>query len=773
MPSLLLAALLSVASFQADGLPARLDEVLARLDAGEGRPELLAVQLRDLAREDEVASVPHLRDTAAGHAAATQVAIARTLGDLEAVEEAADLLLPLAEGPQGEQALAVLFDSAFREVPRVGERLAALLDEPLPALRRVAVARALCRASRDTSLRARGKVALNDALESSDPDVRAEAAFALAETNDVGAAWDVLLELQDDPGLRGRLALAFIKQAEASRAFENKLVREAGRIDARPAGGEAPTAGPGSTDVLEELIAKIQENHLIGDQLTGPDGRERLIEAAARGMLAALDPHSTFFTSKEFERWILDLRRNYAGIGAYVNTIDGLFTITRPIYKGPAHLAGLLSGDKILEVNGWSTIEQKDDEIISRLKGQPDTEVEVQVHRDGWEEPRKFTLVRKVIHIPSVASELLPGDIGYAEVTQFAQDTTGELHRAISELRAQDMRGLILDLRNNSGGYLEEAVSVCSLFLPPGELVCYTEGRTAERRDYRAAKVPGRWDGPLVVLVNERSASASEIVSGALQDHGRAVVVGLTTYGKGSVQQAMALETRPGDLLKADRNGNGTYDPGDDYEDRDGNGHYTWPSEVKITNASYYLPSGRSIHTQLDLDGQVVKQGGVTPDREVDIDFLEPWENAELADAYDRLRKSVPDGDKFKNPFTRYVEERFDSHRELFYALAFDDDKDPARYPDFEAFKAQFGAHLPDGTLRKLLRIAVRDRVQDDRGKLFVGFSLLGDWQEDAQLQEGIRAVAEQAALDLAGIEGYREFAAAAAVEAAGEPAPR
>ncbi len=767
MLSLLLAALLTVAPVQADGLAARLDEVLARLDAGEGQADALAAQLRDLARQDQVASVPHLRDTAGTHAAATQVAVARTLADLDATEEAADLLLPLAEGPHGDLALAVLFDSSFRDAARVGERLSALLDEPLPALRRVAVARALCRASRDPAQRSRGKLALNDALASSDPDVRAEAAFALAETNDVGAAWDVLVELQDEPGLRGRLATAYIKRAEDSRAFENKLVREAGRLEAQLPAGDAPGNGPGSGDVLEELIAKIQQHHLIGDQLIGPEGRERLIEAAARGMLAALDPHSTYFTSKEFERWILDLRRNYAGIGAYVNTIDRLFTITRPIYKGPAHQAGLLSGDRILEVNGWSTIDQKDDDIISRLKGQPETEVEVMVHRDGWEEPRKFVLTRGVIHIPSVAFEMLPGNIGYAEVTQFAQDTTGELYKALSELRAQDMQGLILDLRNNSGGYLEEAVSVSSLFLPPGQLVCYTEGRTAERRDYRAAKVPGRWDGPLVVLVNERSASASEIVSGALQDHGRAVVVGIKTYGKGSVQQAMALETRPGDLLKRDRNGNGSYDPGDDYDDRDGNGHYTWPSEVKITNARYYLPSGRSIHTELDLDGQVVKQGGVTPDREIDMVFLAPWENAELADAYDRLRKSVPEGDKFKNPFTKYVEERFDAHRDLFYALAFDDDKEPGRYPDFAVLEQQFGAHLSDETLRKLLRIAVRDRVQDDRGKLFVGFSLLGDWQEDTQLQEAIRAVAQKASLDLAGIEDYRAFASAP--EAAGD----
>lgn len=775
MPFVLLAALLVLVPLQSDELASQLDEVLASLDASAGPAAELTGRLRDLARQDELGAVPHLVAAAPGHAPGTQVAVAQALVALDAPGEAAGLLLPLLDGPQADAALAALFSSAFRDVPAVGERLGALLDQPLPGLRRVAVARALVRASRDPALKSRARLALADALGSSDPDVRAEAAFALAETNDVGQAYDVLLSLRDDLGPRGRLARAYLKQADDSRALENRLVREAERLaPERPVGG-GPAAGPGSLDVLEELIDRIREHHLLGDQFDTPEGRERLVEAAARGMLSALDPHSTFFTSKEFERWILDLRRNYAGIGAYVNTIDNVFTITRPIYKGPAHEAGLLSGDRIFEVNGWSTLDQPDDEIIRRLKGAPGTEVEVTVHRDGWDEPRKFVLVREVIHIPSVQWELLPGQLGYLEVTQFAQDTTSEVLKALGELRREGMQGLILDLRNNSGGYLEEAVGICSLFLPPGELVCYTEGRTAERRDYRAAKVPGRWEGPLVVLVNERSASASEIVSGALQDHGRATIVGRKTYGKGSVQQAMALETRQGDRLTRDRNRNGVYDPAEDeYEDLDGNGHYTWPSEVKITNARYYLPSGRSIHTELDLDGQVVKEGGVTPDRDVEMEWIQPWENAELADAFDRLRKALPEGETFRNPFNRYVEERFDAQRELFRELAIDDGRDAARYPDFEALKAQLGSHLPDDTLRKLLRVAVRDRVQDDRGRLFVGYGLLGDWQEDAQLQEAIRAVAEKADFDLAGIAGYRFFAAAPAPGAPAEAdAPR
>jgi C-terminal peptidase prc len=771
MLTLLLASVLSLAPVQSGGLDRQLDDVLAAIDAGAGPSWELADRLRDLARSDEMAAVPHLADAAPGRGPQARVVAAQTLADLDAPQQAAELLLPMLDGEQADLALAALANRAFKDVPEVGEALAERLAQPLPGTRRVAVAMALYKASRAPDQRNTAKLALLDAVQSSDSEVRAAGAFALAEVKDIEPAHDVLVSLQNDLGEKGRLARAYLKLEDSMRDLSNRLERQSARLEpeAEPE-LPGPGAGLGSLDLLEELMRKIQDNHLIGDQLTGAAGREKLIEAAARGMLAALDPHSTFFTSREFERWILDLRRNYAGIGAYVNTIDKLFTITRPIYGGPAYEAGLLSGDNILEVNGWSTIDKQDEDIIGRLKGPPGTEVEVSVHRDGWDEARKFVLKREVIHIPSVNSEMLPGGIGYVELTQFAEDTSDELGKALVEMREQGMQGLIMDLRNNSGGYLEEAVKVSSLFLKPGELVCYTQGRTADRIDYPAGRDPRRWDGPVVVLVNERSASASEIVSGALQDHGRAVLVGERTFGKGSVQQAMALETRQGDPLTRDKNHNGVYDPGEDeFEDRDGNGQYTWPSEVKITNARYYLPSGRSIHTELDIDNQVTKEGGVTPDRVVDMEWMEPWENAELANAFDRLLKARPEGEKFKSPFTRYVEERFDANKKLFYELADDDGRDAQRYPDFEAFKTSLDTHLPDDTLRKLLRVAVRDRVQDDRGRLFVGINFLGDWQEDTQLQEAIRSVAEKASVDISGIQGYRFFAQAPVAPADGQ----
>lgn len=762
MLALLLAALLSVpgaAPVVADDLTAQLDQVLAGIDRGDEPNWQLSGKLRDLARQDELVAVPHLRAAADSAPPQTKVIVAETLVDLDAAPQASELLLPLIDGEAGDAALSALANRAFQDVPEVAAALTERLASPQPGVRRVALAKALYKASRSSESKNSSKLALNDAIKSEDADVRAEAAFALAELNDIGAAHDVLVALRDgDLGPRGRLARAFLKLEDSARAWDSHAERSSIKL------AENQERGVGSLDVLEELIEKIQKNHLVGDEFNTKEGREKLVDAAARGMLSALDPHSTFFTSKEFERWILDLRRNYAGIGAYVNTLGDppIFTITRPIYGGPAYAAGLLSGDRILEVDGWSTMEKPDDEIISRLKGTPGDPVRIKVLRDGWEDAQELTITRAVIHIPSVSSEMLPGKIGYTELAQFAEDTSRELATAIEELKGQGMKGLIVDLRDNTGGYLEQAVAVASLFLESGKLVCFTQGRTAERRDYDSEAMSVRWDGPLVLLVNDRSASASEIVSGALQDHGRAVIVGEKTYGKGSVQQAMALDTRRGDPLTFDKNNNGIYDPGEDsYEDVDKNGAFTWPSEVKITNARYYLPSGRSIHTELDIDGKVTHEGGVTPDREVTMQYMEPWENAELVRTFERLRKAHEEGTQFKSPLTKYVDEHFDGNKQLFYALADDDGRDPSRYPDFAEFKASLNTHLPDDTVRKLLRVSVRDRVQDDRGKLFVGINFRGDWQEDAQLQEGIRTVAEKASLDIAGIASYRFFAEA------------
>ena len=751
-----------------EDLATRLDEVLFRLEGADGAQTwVLARELERTAQEDTVVSVRHLADAAEVLPERLQVIVAETLVALEAPDEAAGLLLPLVGGPFSELALAVLADRAFRDVDAVGEHLTGMLEQPLDPGVRIDVARALTKVSRGTA-KYQGRRVLLDALESDDPETRAQAALALAETNDLQAALPELQVLASDPGPRGRLARAYLEIHDKNEYYLDRLTRAT--APARDVGAaETPVdGGRGSLDVLDELMQKIIDYHLIGAELDDDEGREKLISAAARGMLSALDEHSTYFTTEEYERWILDLRRNYAGIDAYVDTIDGFFTITRPIYSGPAYQAGLMTGDRILKVDGWDTHGHDNDAIIKRLKGEPGTEVEVAIYRDGWMEPKEYVITRQAIHIPSVSFDLLPARIGLVEVVSFAESTTEELMDALAKLDKQGMQGLILDLRNNTGGYLEEAVRMSSVFLGAGKLVVSTQGRGVRQREYKTGEAPLTFDGPLVVLVNRRSASASEIVAGALQDHERARIVGERTFGKGSVQQALPLQTRKGDRLVTDANYNGVYDPGDKYDDLDGDGEFTYESHVKITNARYYLPSGRSIHTERNLDGMIVKEGGIEPDELVRFKgSLEGWENYELAALFERLRDAYEADEtprdhteKFHDPFEAYVDALFEQDPELVRRLALGDGRDTSRYPGFAEFRASLDTPLPDETIRLWLRNRwVRAKVADDRGRIFPGQFTFGDWQEDTQLQRAIQELAPGMALDLASVESYAPFA--------------
>lgn len=757
---LLLAASLIAGPLLPDDLSADLQEVLFQLSDAEGAQRWdLARELRDAARTDTIESVPILRDAATDASPPVQLIIAQTLLDVDAPHEAAGILLSMLDGPLAADSLAVLAHKSFKDVPEVAEQLERMSRGELPTDRAISVSRTLYKVSRKAATRTGARRVLLDALDSDDADLRADAALALAEINDFESARPALRTLTQDPGWRGQLARAYLETDFQIDYYTRQLYKQAEQISAsdvtqrRPYDDEKFAAGAGSLDVLEELIERIQTYHLWGDDLKGVEGRERLVTAAAKGMLQALDLHSTYFSSAEFERWILDLRRHYAGIGAYVDTVDNVFTITRPIYSGPAYAAGLMSGDQVLKVDGWDTYNQNNDDIIRRLKGEPDTEVTISIYREGWQKARDFVIQRAVIDIASVNWDMLPGEIGYIEVLGFAQDTTVEMARALRDLEAADMKGLILDLRNNSGGYLDEAVNMCSMVLPPGSEVVYTEGRGVRRQTYPTttqARYAKPYDGPMVVLVNSRSASASEIVAGCLQEADRALVVGEKTFGKGSVQQAMPLRTRPGDELLTDRNHNQTYDPGDTYEDQDNDGKYTYPVNVKITNARYYLSSGKSLHTERDFDGRIVKFGGVEPDIEVSFKGLAGWENHELAELFDRLEG--------EDPFHDYVYSRFDENRQLFHQLAHGDDHDASRYPGFEEFRTGLETPLPDNTIRLVLRARVRDRVADDQGKVFPGGVIYGDWQEDSQLQTAIAVLAQEMSLDLTAFEAYDDF---------------
>ena len=303
-----------------------------------------------------------------------------------------------------------------------------------------------------------------------------------------------------------------------------------------------------------------------------------LVTAAMKGMLSSLDPHSQFMDPNDFRDMQDDTRSRFNGLGIEVSMKNGLPTVITAMEDTPAAKAGILSGDQILRINGMSTERMDLQDAINVLRGPAGAKVGLTLLRPSTKEIKEYTLQRAEIKIQSVKGErLLPPEltgpfrIGYIRLIQFNEPTADELSKAIDDLQKQGMQALILDLRNNPGGLLNSAVDVCGQFLPPNTKVVSTQGRvSSQQHDYSTSTVSKpRPNFPMVLLVNEGSASGAEIVAGALKDLRRAVVVGETTFGKGSVQNVLQLP--------------------------DG-------SAVRFTTAKYYTPSR-----------QVIQGNGVTP----------------------------------------------------------------------------------------------------------------------------------------------------------------
>src|SRR3954465_10300424 len=297
-----------------------------------------------------------------------------------------------------------------------------------------------------------------------------------------------------------------------------------------------------------------------------------LVTAAMKGMLSSLDPHSQFMDPNDFRDMQDDTRSRFNGLGIEVSIKNGLPTIVSPMEDTPAAKAGILSGDQILKINGTATDKMDLQDAMNLLRGSPGQKVTLTLLRPATKEVREFTLERVEIKVQSVkGARMLDREfteqfkIGYVRLVQFNEPTAEELAKALDELQKQGMQALVLDLRNNPGGVLNVAVDVCAQFLPPGTKVVSTQGRvTSQQHDYSTStSVKERPHFPLAVLVNEGSASGSEIVAGAMKDLKRAVLVGETTFGKGSVQNVVQLP--------------------------DG-------SALRFTTAKYYTPSKQVIH---------------------------------------------------------------------------------------------------------------------------------------------------------------------------------
>ena len=578
----------------------------------------------------------------------------------------------------------------------------------------------------------RAQRVLNGFLKSSNPILRGEGALALAQLGvmkEMPGVQSELEALSNNPGPRGQLAAALLKQERLHTYYENALTK------AREDRAEMVDSGRMGKDLeaIETLIGFVQNYHLEGPLYS----REQLLNSAFNGLLGSLDRHSAYFSSQSFKRFEQDLEADYGGIGAYVgiDREDSLFTITRPLYSGPAYKAGIMSDDKIVRIGDWPTVGEKQDDVIKRLKGKPGTDVTLYIWRRGMDpglierptEEMSMTLKRAQITIPPVHYEMLPGKVGLIELTTFSRVASNELKKGIETLLEQGAESLVLDLRNNSGGYLKEARNVADLFLPKGLLVTRTVSKFKDReREWKTLREPLVPEGmPVSLLINRFSASASEIVAGALQDHNRATLVGQRSYGKGSVQNLFQIPGTEDDEF-TDENNNRRHD---DWEtltvDHNGNGEFDFGPRIKLTIERYLLPTGRSIHRETDKEGNITSPGGVQPDVEVAQARFDGWKLVEMR----RIQET--------RKLRQYVEQAFTQHKQQFILLANNDMDDYSAYPDFDELYASLGTVLNKQDVRFLLRMEVRRRVQDERGVAFP----LGDFESDLQLQAAIKEI--------------------------------
>ncbi|MCY4599315.1 MAG: S41 family peptidase [Acidobacteria bacterium] len=331
-------------------------------------------------------------------------------------------------------------------------------------------------------------------------------------------------------------------------------------------------------DLFGQVFQRVREDYVetVDDQT--------LIHAALNGMLQALDPHSSYMSADQFEEMQVQTSGRFGGLGIEVTMENGFVKVVSPIDDTPAYRAGVLSGDLITHIDEEAVLGLTLSEAVDRMRGEPNTEIIIRVSRPGVE-PFDVSIIREIIHVQSVRARA-EGNVGYIRISSFTEQTTNGVKTSFEELHAEigpeNIQGIVLDLRNNPGGLLTQAVAVTDFFLERGVIVS-TRGRANHTQQQFNASSGDISDGlPIVVLVNGGSASASEIVSGALQDHGRAILMGTKTFGKGSVQTVLPL--------------------GDH-------------GAMRLTTARYYTPEGRSIQST-----------GVTPDIEVPLARIEVLE---------------------------------------------------------------------------------------------------------------------------------------------------
>jgi len=642
-----------------------------------------------LARANGDVVTDRLERQLTAHDPKMQLAAARALCQLNNTDHAAPLLAKLMKTGQTPEmrryaATALGLTNSLNGNEGIVTSLKQALEKELDGPTRIAIGRSLWYLGTGSEGR---DVLISILNETSDRAVKDEAALVLAENGSIQLQ-DVrqrLLNLYSEPTPQGERARSILRNAEdeALRTRESKLAK--------------------GQQLLRELVQVVKTAY--------PDESktelDELFQNAAKGMISSLDPFSQYLDRDDVKATQEMLSQDYGGIGAYVGWRNSNFVVTAPIYGSPADRAGLRALDIIQEVDGNKATEIADrggvNGVIAKLKGKPGTPVRVKYFRRGFGKPIEVTILREQIRVDTVVSAMLPGQIAYIRLTRFGERSAEEVQKAMDHLlKEQKAKALVFDLRDNPGGLLRSGVEISDKFLAGGKLLVYSEGNKeiAPRRDYFSTGNAEEEAYPMTVLVGPGSASASEIVAGALQDHKRAVLVGEKTYGKGSVQQIMPLNAT----------------------DRE--------TQVRLTIAKYYLPSGRCIHekgVEVDIEAKATDQPG--------------W----VIETLMELRRTAA--------FEDYVRRTWAGNEALYKKLAENDGNKCDEYPEFQKFYDGLKTRVDANVVRIEVRGIVRRMVADDR-KQELGYDL----QEDTVLQRGVLEALRKMRVDPTTIAEYKDL---------------
>ncbi|MBI5778945.1 MAG: S41 family peptidase [Planctomycetes bacterium] len=568
----------------------------------------------------------------------------------------------------------------------LAKKVQSILDGTLEASRRLWLAKLWYEVDRSS-------LAVKEVREIStlkDPDIRLSAALVLASMNDFERSKDVLKQLSLDPTPTGRLARLFLKYKEDQDSYSRKTSKSSKKSEI-------------DYTLLDEVLGLIKERYVDPNQFD----IKKLMTAAAKGIAGSLDRFSEYEDEEDKKRANEDISKKYGGIGAHVSMRDDYLTIERPIYGAPADKAGLRSLDRIIEVEGETTRGKDINKLVKSLKGDPGTPVKIKVYRRGWPKEREYTLTRAIVNVSTASYHILPGNIGYLQLTvNFATDTAKEASKCLQEMKYQSVKAIIIDIRGNPGGLLRTVNEMIDLFIEKDKVIVTTRDRKGIVAEYRTQN-DDKIDVPMYILIDGGSASASEIFSGVMQDYHKAVIVGSTSYGKGSVQQPIDLSTTDG------------------------------ATALKMTIAKYYLPSGRSV--EKNKEGK----GGVEPD----IKAIAPEQDFGKASEFNKLIES--------GELDKYTNEYYENNKLLFQTLAEDDGENYANYPDFEKFYSRCKERLEKDEVRQALRGHIRRKVADDRQKEFIV-----DVQTDMVLQRAIIEACRSAQVNINPdtIPAYKKF---------------